>query len=324
MFCSGTFPVLQLVSSRIFGLYIFESGLLSSELRALTMIKIRCNICFENIPQLLIQIIFIRLDGVKIETMAAMTASLLSVISTVLVWWVERDLTREYEVTKYFIRLHTAGKVTEAERAAMDENKKKRRGLMVNLAAIFGAGEKQIEVGSVTMKDDGLAVHVQHLIFAKQLDRFRRQKNQYNISVEDYMESAFRMKMKNIFDAMWAHFELDKCRAQRAEYKASFLQLEMGNEEVSRPRPNIAYSDGDQIGPGNVEEKSQLIQRPQKFGLPAPADADVAGSGGDDDIAVILRQELGSMDMHRQRLYERLSALMDQRFYAVDARPELP
>merc|ERR1711879_400472 len=87
---------------------------------------------------------------------------------------------------------------------ALESNKKKKKGLRVKLTKLFGSGtEKLIEVGSVTMKDDGVAVHIQHLIFKEELKKIRRERNRVNISEEDYLEEQYRSNIGKVFDAMW-------------------------------------------------------------------------------------------------------------------------
>ena len=54
--CAGTYPVLGLTSSRIFGLELLNAGLLSSDLEELSKIKIKSTILMENLPQLGIQL----------------------------------------------------------------------------------------------------------------------------------------------------------------------------------------------------------------------------------------------------------------------------
>ena len=51
-FCSGTYPLIRLISSGIFGLQFFSSGLMSDELRTMSRIKIRCTISYvsESVP----------------------------------------------------------------------------------------------------------------------------------------------------------------------------------------------------------------------------------------------------------------------------------
>ena len=56
--CAGTYPALGLTNSRLFGLDFFNAGLLTSELHELSKIKIRSTIFMENVPQLIIQVIY--------------------------------------------------------------------------------------------------------------------------------------------------------------------------------------------------------------------------------------------------------------------------
>ena len=173
IFCSGTFPVLKLVSSNIFGLSIFESGLLSAELRELSKIKIRCTIMLENVPQIIVQGIWIYINGLQDETLLALTASSLSIVATLLIFWGERQLDAHYVVSTYFIALRTHGIILKDERAAMDNKKKLRNALKKKLAAVLGSRDKEIQIGCVTQRDCGLVIHVQQLVFSKQLDLYR-------------------------------------------------------------------------------------------------------------------------------------------------------
>ena len=175
-----------------------------------------------------------------------MAASLLSITATLIVYRSEKDLTREYAITKYFIRMYSSGVVSDEAKRSMVHSKKKRKRLVRKLAAIFGGAQKQIELGSVMIQHDGLAVHVQHLIFSKELDKYRRHKNQYNISVEIYMNHLFRRKMNKIFDAMWTHFTLDTTNADKKEYAVSFAhELDDGSGQGLQGTPISVVSSSD-------------------------------------------------------------------------------
>ncbi len=56
--CGGSYPVLSLLSSRVFAKELFNSGLTRYELRELTSLKIYGTIILENIPQLICQILY--------------------------------------------------------------------------------------------------------------------------------------------------------------------------------------------------------------------------------------------------------------------------
>ena len=62
--CSGgCHPSLTLVSSNIFGLWLFNSGLTLYELRKLQKIKIIGTILLENVPQLFCQFLYVYATG---------------------------------------------------------------------------------------------------------------------------------------------------------------------------------------------------------------------------------------------------------------------
>ena len=237
LFSSGTFPVLTLVSSSLFGLKLFSAGLLSSELRELSKIKIRCTIYFENIPQIIIQIIYLQTgpDDQSI-TILAMVASVLSVASTLIIYFGEKDIENEYDVAKYFLRLFTTNSATglsDEAKKAMENNKKKKKKLIAEMTKIVGSGgDKQIEIGSVTLLDDGLAVHVQHLVTREKMESFKREQNKFNITVDDYMESLYDRKIGKVFEAMWTHFELsDQPKEAKKEWAVRY-QLKLSDEDT--------------------------------------------------------------------------------------------
>merc|ERR1719242_1498824 len=111
--------------------------------------------------------------------------------------------------------------------------RKKLKGLRTRLTQIFGAGEKQIEIGSIKVQNDGLTLHVQHLIFQKQLDKYRRETNRYNVSVDDYMEHTFQPKIGAVFDAIWDHFKLEEAGAKKKDCTVSYqLELDEMNDQA--------------------------------------------------------------------------------------------
>ena len=87
----GCFPALAVVSSGIFGLVVFSSGLTKYELKQMIRIKLIASIILENVPQLLFQAVYsFRLGTVTDNTALAFTASVLSITSTVLSYCMAR------------------------------------------------------------------------------------------------------------------------------------------------------------------------------------------------------------------------------------------
>ena len=174
----------------------------------------------ENVPQIIVQGIWIYINGLQDETLLALTASSLSIVATLLIFWGERQLDAHYVVSTYFIALRTHGIILKDERAAMDNKKKLRNALKNKLAAVLGSRDKEIQIGCVTQRDCGLVIHVQQLVFSKQLDLYKERVNRYNINPEQYMKELFRSKIDRISDAVCDHFEIENKR--RKEYIVSY------------------------------------------------------------------------------------------------------
>jgi len=301
LFTSGTYPVLTLVNSSIFGLQIFGAGLMSSELRELSKIKIRCTIFFENIPQIFIQIVFLYLEQIQIETILAMVSSLLSVAATLLIYFGEKDIEDEYQIAKYFLYLSTKNKVMSDEAThALDGNKKKKKGLRKKLAKIFGSTEKLIEVGSVTMKHDGIEVHIQHLVFKQQLD-------EHHISKEDFLKVQYRSNIENVLEAMWTHFGLNGIAAKKDDWN---VQFKLDNDRHPRSGGSFAYSTS---GCPSRTESPQIVSNNPEMARPRKeSEVSAAGSTtgmlrqpGDvedaENIEIVIREIVGRLNSVLER-----------------------
>ena len=166
-------------------------------------------------------------------------------------------------VSKYWLSMRAlpliarsnTGEVGDREQVTMFQKRKLRKALKIKLAAAFGIAEKQIEIGCVTLQEDGLVVHVQHLIFSNEIDQYKEMLNQYLVSSEDYMFYVFKKKIKRISKAMFSHFEISKSRqpqwtvAYHSEMTAisSILQTPLSDDpEAPSKFPNYPYSADEQ------------------------------------------------------------------------------
>ena len=202
----------------------------------MSKIKIRCTIYLENCPQILIQLILLYIEGFQSdnqsEILLAMTASVLSIAATLLIHWGERDLRTQYVVSIYFIglRIRQFGSMSNEEKAAMKNNMGLRKALGKRLAESLGIAEKQIEIGNVRKQENGVMIHVQHLVFANEFDHFREKLNQFNVTAEQYMHSVFRSKIARISAAVCSHFEISVER--QGEYRVSYQRDMTDNESM--------------------------------------------------------------------------------------------
>ena len=252
------------MSSSVFGLDFFNSGLLSSELRELSKIKIRCTIFCENIPQIIIQVIYLQTGEGNFEvTILAMAASLLSVASTLIIYFGEKDNQEDDTVAKYFLRLFKmdsetglAAAASKAAKDAIKSNRKKKKGLMEVLKEQVGSGgDKQIEVGTITMKDYGVIVHVQQLVTAAKLMKYKINKKDFNLTEYDYIRSLYEEKMQNVRRSVWEHFGLNSLNESGDREMISSWDLEYQIEfEVNEDDPSSSRG-------GALRLRSSVVSR---------------------------------------------------------------
>lgn len=164
---------------------------------------------FQNAPQLVIQVLFTMLtleDGLQLGTVLAFVASGLSVLAAVIIYRAQRDNREEFVASTYFLRFKLAHGMSKDERKRIRFRKGHKGRLGSYLCAAFSVSQKQLQVGFVTLKDDGFTVHVQHSIFKRELDGYRRRLNAFNVSANDYIERVFDSKNAEILRVLVEHF----------------------------------------------------------------------------------------------------------------------
>ena len=104
VFTGGSYAALALVSSNIFGLKILSSGLTQFELKQLSNIKVFGTIVLENVPQLMLQLLYASERGVTQSVGIAFFASILSVIATLLSYLIDRN-GNEVKPVQYYLTI---------------------------------------------------------------------------------------------------------------------------------------------------------------------------------------------------------------------------
>jgi len=167
----GCHPALEMVSSNIFGLPLFSSGLTRYELKQLAVVKVFNTVVLENVPQLIIQIIYtVAIGGATDNVRFAFIASVLSVIATLLSFCLNRgdgdEAPAEYYLSVQCTRgdrgLEATNKLTDDEEQKIRKNRGKRLQLSKALATMWHIPSKCIEIGATVLGDHGARVHVVH------------------------------------------------------------------------------------------------------------------------------------------------------------------
>ena len=217
---AGTYPALTLTSSRIFALEFFNAGLLSSELHELSKIKIRSTIYGENVPQLLIQIIYSYvINKLENATILAFIASLLSIIASLVVYYAQKEQSEKFITWRYFLKLEANQMIDTESQAKITANKGLKNKLRDALCKVYGISNKSIEIGYVTLNDRGCRIHLQHSIFKSEMNRIKKKMLEgdnndtlrgYRVEITEdmYIKQVIKSKKAEILDGILKHFKL--------------------------------------------------------------------------------------------------------------------
>merc|ERR1712228_67059 len=111
----GCYPAVVLVSSNIFGMNVFSSGLTKFELKKMSKIRVFSTIFLENVPQILFQIIYTAAIGeVSNAVIFAFIASVLSVLSTVISFLIDRSALDAKNVIQYYLVTNVQNRSSES------------------------------------------------------------------------------------------------------------------------------------------------------------------------------------------------------------------
>merc|ERR1719334_2571130 len=224
------FPVLQLVNSQLFNRAELNAGLLPCELRELRYIGVYCTVVAENIPQILLQLLFTLYtydtDGVSSVTVAAFIASTLSVLAALVTFCSERR-GDDYEVAKYFLLFSS-----DRRHAISDAKFGLRWALLKKLTTAMDIEPREIEIGTVRAVDGEIGdvkVHVQHLVFSQTVDEYKRKLNlpyRYVVSPSEIVQHQFDEKRSQIGEALCEHFEIED--SERSAFHVAMLMNQSG------------------------------------------------------------------------------------------------
>eukprot|EP01083_Nonionella_stella_P177550 624447_1 len=180
VFTGGCYPALALVSSRIFGLDVFNCGLTKYELNKLSKIKIRSTITLENGPQLVLQIIYVTyVDGVDGAMIMAFTASLLSVIATLAAFYAQSSSDKSENNTVVQYALYLCFKdhsqiLLDDESKSLRYRKERKAQLSRSICSLFQFPQESIEVGYIKIVSDGCVMNMVHYVFEEQLNKYQK------------------------------------------------------------------------------------------------------------------------------------------------------
>ena len=218
--CGGCHSALTVVSSNIFGMRIFSSGLTRYELKKLNRIRIIGTVLIENVPQLACQALYtVALDYQATQAVwFAFIASSLSIIATTLSYLIEKD-TSDTMVAEYYISLEKTpltAILTDQETQSLRDNGRRTGKLGQSMAEVFGLASKNIEVGYSATTRYGIIMHVVHYVYKDDLEMMEEELFEENpdrdiiVTPKYYVSQVFASLAFDINKVFWNHFGLGK------------------------------------------------------------------------------------------------------------------
>ena len=235
----GCYPALLLVSSNVFGMNIFSSGLTQYELKNMAQIRLFATIFLENIPQIALQLLYsAAIQQLSNAVIFAFIASLLSVLTTVLGYCIDRhdENTKVFEyylvtalncnqrsifpatnvegnkgeITSMSASSVADNQITERERINLLKNKGRRKQLSMDISELFGIPQKNIQIGNSTITKYGLITYIVHLVPRSDLKQMALEKHQKRVSVKEYIDGLYVSLPKEINVVFRKHFDLNE------------------------------------------------------------------------------------------------------------------
>merc|ERR1712228_812758 len=172
IFSGSVYSTLQLMSSRLFDLGMFNSGLTKYELRQNYHLKVFGNVLAENVPQIVFQILYVVYSEGNPSRVAilSMTASILSVIGVLLSWIVQRQSSNCVAV-QYHIQMNKKNKkrFSNQDKSKIKKKKERKDALKKELCQALHINDGQSELGYVSMYGLALKYHVVHYVMGNEI-----------------------------------------------------------------------------------------------------------------------------------------------------------
>eukprot|EP01083_Nonionella_stella_P077356 211189_1 len=179
----GCYPSILFISSGMFGLGMFQSGLTKRELDKLSKIKIKATIICENGPQILIQIIYawaiFNVNGDWNPSPAvvfAFVGSSLSVLMAVASYYAVKNIHQDSNVMDYYLRFENMKKreMSIDDKNNIVQRKGRKRELTKSIVKTLSISEEAMQIGYVWINNNGLEMHISHFVSKAELAKHRK------------------------------------------------------------------------------------------------------------------------------------------------------
>ena len=251
----GSHPALAVLSSNVFGLEIFTTGLTKYELNRLQKIKIFSTIILDNLPQIGIQFWYSDLiEEFTSTARLAFSASILSVVATILTSIVSRESNFNGSHVSYYLsfsnsaghrsrsmsttRKHSSHHIEALQK--IRQHRWQRNILTERLTKVLQIPKTNVEIGYVFLTNNGCIVHIIHAVSKTQLEELKTEIHQRlwaRITPIFYVQQLYLLHKDEVTDVFQEHFELentDKLEQKYDEYTVKWSRTYPKNVTKSK------------------------------------------------------------------------------------------
>eukprot|EP01083_Nonionella_stella_P289482 985059_1 len=169
----------------------------------------------------------------------AFISSLLSIISTVLMYFIDRDA-QNIKVLKYYliVEKEDVTQIDKQERLKVNDNKGRRHHLAKSMAQVFGIPYKNIEIGGTVMTKYGFIMRILHFIHESDLESIKEQQGLRGKKARQaFIDEVYRRFQTQINHSFREHFKFSgnfdvKCQHSLSiENRAVHEEQQEGNND---------------------------------------------------------------------------------------------
>eukprot|EP01084_Bolivina_argentea_P119907 212582_1 len=236
----STFTALQVTSSAILGLNVLNSGLTDWEIKRLSKLKVFGTIFCENVPQLMIQLIYSNALGKLSPTVIlSFTASSISVIFAMLSYIIQQqnggDKRRDCRYKLEFKKQNEI--VTSDEKELLFDNKGRTEAMSKMIAEIFETQHKNIQISKQCITTQyGLVLYVVHCLNETELLTDNGNdiipQNVYVKKIYAQNAAEFNVKFKEHFHLQSNKYTVSISKSINTSIKSTEVELQPINNKL--------------------------------------------------------------------------------------------
>ncbi len=270
----GIYPTIALCNSRVFGLDIFMMSLSKREVMAFDVYKLKYSVALENIPQIILQLIYAGVNPSEasktVSFYLAMASSILSVLSAVLNYTINLSMPTKHERFTLTIKhgadssVNEKYKKTKTDRAKLETRKYRFKCIWREMVRAFQTSEDKLEIVAISHYAGHTEVCMDFIgdTHKSLSDRYVTEKK----AVDEAIHRAFQLNFvyKCEFRVNLKRWEMEKMRFVHKYAKMENEESENLEFEGEKWRLNVEF-----LGKDSQKDAGKMLEMAVVYPTPA-------------------------------------------------------